>query len=68
MENDKQIILQVTEEQFDEWSRLAEKKGRKLEDYIEDCVEGHFIRSQVIKYLNEQASRKPWWEKRMYNL
>ena len=64
----KEVTLRITQEQFDEWSSNAKDKNKSLDQYIKDSIEGQVLKSQILKYLNNQAKNKPWWEKRSYNL
>ena len=60
--------LQLTDEQFKEWCEKAKEKDVSLELFIVDSVEGSITRSEIIKYLENQSKKKPWWKKRTYIL
>ena len=64
----KEVTLRITQKEFDEWSSSAKSKSKSLDKYIKDSVEGQVLKSQILKYLDKQASSKPWWDKRCYNL
>ena len=64
----KEVTLRITQKEFDEWSSNAKSKSKSLDKYIRDSVEGQVLRSQILEYLDKQASSKPWWDKRSYNL
>ena len=64
----KEVTLRITQKEFDEWSSNAKNKSKSLDQYIRDSVEGRVLRSQIFEYLDKQASSKPWWKKRSYNL
>lgn len=64
----KEIYLRITEAQLEEWKSYANKKNQSLEDYIINSVDGQVLRTQIVKYLDEQARRKPWWKRRFHNL
>lgn len=62
----KEIYLRLTDAQFEDWKGYANNQNQSLEDYITNSVEGQVLRSQIMKYLDEQSKRKPWWKKRAY--
>ena len=68
MLGDAEVILRLTDKQHEEWSKAAKEKNVSLQNFIIDCVEGKFVRSELIRYLKSQAAQKPWWEKRTYIL
>lgn len=64
----REIYLRLTEAQFEEWKGYAKNQNQSLENYIIDSVDGQVLRSQIVKYLDDQAKRKPWWQRRFYTL
>ena len=64
----EEIKLRLTKEEILEWSSYAKEENKSLDKYIKDSVEGQVLKSQILKYLGEQAKNKPWWEKRFYTL
>lgn len=64
----KEITIRITKAKFEEWSDFANHNEKSLDEYIKSSVENHLIREMIINYLQRQASTKPWWEKKSYNL
>ena len=64
----KEIYLRLTNTQFEEWKEYANNQNQSLEDYIIDSVDGQVLRSQIVKYLDDQSRQKPWWKKKFYTL
>jgi len=64
----KEIYLRLTDAQFEDWSGMAKLKNQSLDNYIIDSVDGQVLKSRILKYLDDQARKKPWWQKRFYSL
>ena len=62
------IELPILKEKFEEWKERALEKNMTVQGFIEDAVEGHIIRKDIIEYLEKQSTKKPWWKKRTYIL
>lgn len=64
----KEIRLLLPDKQYDEWTKRAKKANKPLMSFIEDSVEGHMTRSDIIKYLDKQSHHLHWWKKKSYQL
>lgn len=64
----KYIKLRITEAEYEQWKKYADKNNKTLDDYIKCSVESQALKQDILKYLNRQADKKPWWEKKTYIL
>ena len=62
----KQLTIKLTKSKFDEWSKLAKKKGISLYEYVRDSVEEKGLRKNMIDYLQLATSHDLLEEKKFY--
>ncbi len=46
----RKLEIDCTDEQFDKWTKLAEKKGLTLSDWLVDEIEGETRRRESLHY------------------